>query len=127
MILKEFCVYDSKAEAALPKFLSPTCGLAMRMLEEAVNNIEHQFNKHAADYTLFELGTFDCSSMATTSLQTPLNLGCLITFLAEVPDYGDQLRDAGRATVAKTAKSLFDSQEKIDRIYDTARAAKETS
>lgn len=81
MILKEFCIYDSKAEAALPKFLAPSTGLAVRMIEEATNNPEQQFHKHAADYTLFELGEFDCSTMKTTNLPTPLNLGVLKTFI----------------------------------------------
>lgn len=59
MFLKIFTVYDSKTEAYMqPQFMQST-GQALRAFEDAVNDESHPFHKHAADFTLFELGTFD--------------------------------------------------------------------
>lgn len=59
MLLKIFTVYDSKAESYLQPFYMQTTGQALRAFEDTVNDPEHQFHKHAADFTLFELGTFN--------------------------------------------------------------------
>lgn len=59
MILKMFTVYDSKVEAYLPPFYERASGSAIRAFEASCNQPEHQFRKHPADYTLFEIGTYD--------------------------------------------------------------------
>ena len=59
MKLVMFSVYDTKAEAFLQPFFSLSRGTAMREFSEAANQPDHQFFRHAADYHLFELGTFD--------------------------------------------------------------------
>lgn len=53
-----FTVYDEKAEVFLPPFFVPTIGLATRAFSDCVNTPDHQFGKHPADYTLFQLGEF---------------------------------------------------------------------
>lgn len=59
MIMKAFSVLDQKAEAFLPLFFARSQGEALRSLSDAVNDPKHQFYKHAADYQLYSIGTWD--------------------------------------------------------------------
>lgn len=54
-----YSVHDSKAEAYLTPLFAPTDGVALRMFVQAAQEEGHQFNKHAADFTLFKIGSFD--------------------------------------------------------------------
>lgn len=83
MKLKIFTVFDSKAEAFLQPFFTSTTGLAIREFSTAVNQQDHQFNKYAGDYTLFELGSYEQDNAKFSILPTPINLGVAITFLQE--------------------------------------------
>ena len=56
---KLFTIYDVKAEAYLRPFTAPTKGLALRSFIDAANDPREPMNKHAADYTLFEIGEWD--------------------------------------------------------------------
>lgn len=84
-ISKLFSVYDSKAEAFIQPFFSPTTGTAIRSFESACNEASHDFNKHAGDYTLFEIGEFDHDSAKLETLDTPHNLGIALTFISQEP------------------------------------------
>jgi hypothetical protein len=66
MIMKIFSVRDTQVEAFLQPFFSPTMGAAIRSLTEAVNDPQHTFAKHAADYSLYTLAEFDDSSGVIT-------------------------------------------------------------
>jgi len=59
MIYVVFSIYDSKAEAYLPPFILPKQAQAKRTFADCVNSDTHQFGANPADYTLFELGTFN--------------------------------------------------------------------
>ena len=78
MIQKIFCVYDSKSEAYLQPFFMKTVGEAVRAITDVVNTPDHTFNNHAADYTLFEVGTFDSISAKFTMLPTPHSINVLL-------------------------------------------------
>jgi len=58
---KMFCIFDSAAKAYLIPFFLPESGMALRVFGDCINSSDHQFGKHPADYTLFELGSFDDS------------------------------------------------------------------
>lgn len=75
MIHKAFSVYDSKAEAFILPFYALTTGLAIRSFEEAANKEGHDFQKYAADYTLFEIGTYDTTTGLSENLTAHINLG----------------------------------------------------
>lgn len=77
---KVFSVYDSKVEAYLPPVFNTSRGAMLRAVEEAVNNKDHQFSKYAADYTLFELGTFEDTTCTFQFHLSPLSLGNLVEF-----------------------------------------------
>ncbi|RYF45625.1 MAG: hypothetical protein EOO38_15670 [Cytophagaceae bacterium] len=74
MKLKIFAVYDSKAEAYLQPFFMPSRGTALRAFTDAVNDPQGSFQKHAADYTLFELGEYNDADASITELTPKVNL-----------------------------------------------------
>lgn len=58
-MLNIFSVRDAAVEAYMQPFFAPTKGAAIRSLTEAVNDPKHEFFKHAADYGLYFLGSYD--------------------------------------------------------------------
>lgn len=54
-----FAVYDSKAAAYLQPIFVPNEAIALRIFADAVMNPEHAFHKHAEDFVIFSLGSFD--------------------------------------------------------------------
>lgn len=80
MISNVFAVYDSKAAAYLPPFFCRNAGVALRSFEAAAKDASHDFNKYAADYTLFHIGSFDEVNGVLIPLGANVNLGCAIQF-----------------------------------------------
>lgn len=75
MITKIFSVRDNAVEAYMQPFFAATTASALRSLKEAVNDPKHEFHKHAADYTLWDLGEFDdTSGMLAYSPSGPLRV-----------------------------------------------------
>lgn len=52
-------VYDSKAQAYLNPMVFRSTGDAIRAFGDLCSNSEHDFHRHAEDYTLFEIGEWD--------------------------------------------------------------------
>ncbi len=77
---KVFCVYDCKAEAFLPPFLCPTAGVALRRFEVTATDVDHDFSRFAADYTLFEIGEFDEVGGFVQMHEAKMNLGTALQF-----------------------------------------------
>ncbi len=75
MILRVYSVRDVVAEAYLPPFCMQTNGQALRTFSDLTGDPEHQFGKHAGDYTLFELGEFDDNTGFFKMLDNPHCLG----------------------------------------------------
>lgn len=80
MELKVFGIYDSKTEAYLQPFFAKTKGDALRSITSLVNDSQHNFSKFSADFTLFELGSFDDSNASFNLHHTPYSLGVFIEF-----------------------------------------------
>lgn len=80
MILKVFAVYDSAGQAYIPPWYVPTTGLAIRSFTTAANNPDHDFCKHGADYTLFEIGTFDDNTGRIDMYAAYVSLGKALEF-----------------------------------------------
>lgn len=72
MIIKIFAIHDAKAAAFLLPFFQMTTGLAIRAFSDSCNNVEHNFCRHAEDYTLFQMGTYDDGPGSFEMLPTPL-------------------------------------------------------
>lgn len=83
MLLKIFTVYDSKAEAYLQPFYMQSTGQALRSFEDTVNDTNTQFHKHAADFTLFEIGNFDDSTGTFKISESKTNLGSALEYLKQ--------------------------------------------
>ena len=77
--MKIFTVYDCKANAYLQPFFCRTRGEAIRAFSDCVNDINHNFSRHADEFTLFELGEYDEQS-ANISSSSPVSLGVAIEF-----------------------------------------------
>lgn len=85
MKLVVFSVYDSKAEAFLQPFFSQSRGTGLRSFSDAAQDENHGFSRHAADYTLFELGEFDQISGRMDQWDAPINLGTALQYISEAP------------------------------------------
>lgn len=78
MIQYVFSIYDQKAGAYLKPFFAPSKGLVLRELADTVNSPDHAFAKHAADYTIFELGSWDDNDAKFSPHGAPMSLGSLV-------------------------------------------------
>lgn len=54
-----FSIYDSKAQTFNPPIFATTKGEAIRSLMDEVNNPSSMLSRHAADFGLYEIGSFD--------------------------------------------------------------------
>lgn len=94
-MLKMFSVYDSKAQAYLPPFFSPTTGTAVRSFQVACQTEGHDFHRFGSDFTLFELGDFDEAKATMHMHSTPQNLGLAIGYVGdEGSGYNSEQREA---------------------------------
>lgn len=79
--LRKFSIYDSKAEAWMLPFYSPTTATGMRTFAAAVQKAGSDFNMFPADYTLFELGEWDPKTGEETPYESKKNLGLALQFI----------------------------------------------
>lgn len=59
MIRLMLSLRDSKAEVFLPPFFVPTVGVAYRQLQDELKRPDSELAKHAGDYSLYQVGTWD--------------------------------------------------------------------
>lgn len=78
--LHVFAVYDSKAEIYGSPMFFAAKGLATRAFEDQANNPESLINKHAPDFTLFEIGTYDQDSGQFTQDKSPKSWGTALEY-----------------------------------------------
>lgn len=78
---KVFSVFDCQVEAFITPFFFPATGAGIRAFTMAANDGSHAFNKHAGDYTLFELGSFDEKTGQFIAHTSHVNLGTALTFI----------------------------------------------
>ncbi|WNK13066.1 MAG: nonstructural protein [Microvirus sp.] len=76
MILKVFAIYDSAADYYLPPFTSRSVGEALRDFgTSAKDRNAGQLYSHPADFTLFEIGSYDNTVGNLIQHQAKQNLG----------------------------------------------------
>lgn len=95
MLFKAFTIYDSKTEASAQPFFATTTGHAIRMFTDTVNDPNTLFNKHADDFTLFEIGTFDDQNGTFENLKAHINLGNAHEYIKQIEmpiDSGEQMK-----------------------------------
>lgn len=84
MIKKVFTVYDEKSEAYLQPFFMDTVGQAIRAIQDCMGDANHAFSRHTADYTLFQVATYDDSKGIFESDKK--SLGSLLEYKANGGD-----------------------------------------
>lgn len=82
MILQIFTVFDDKTQAYLQPFYMQTKGAAIRAIQDAIDDPQHQFAKHLEDYALFHIGQWDDSN-GQFDTSVPAIVGRLIEFKQE--------------------------------------------
>ena len=75
-----FAIYDSKAEAFLQPWFSPTKATAIRSFSQAANEETSDFNRFAEDYTLFEIGSWEPASGVLVMSEAKVPLGTALEF-----------------------------------------------
>ena len=100
MRLVLFTVHDSKTEAFIQPYYALTVAAGLRMFETAANDDNQNFHRHAGDYTLFELGTFDQDSAKFDLHHTPINHGLALQHLHE-PVLANAHADGGESKDAE--------------------------
>lgn len=75
MIQRVFAVYDSKARVFFRPFYCPIAEVAKRAFTTSANDPESQLCQFPADFTLFELGSFDDESGRFLQLEHHINHG----------------------------------------------------
>lgn len=85
MELRIYAVHDAAVAAYLTPFFCRTAAEAIRSFEAAVNAPDTRFNQAPADYTLFEIGTYEDNSGILTPHKTHQPLGKAIDFIQRAP------------------------------------------
>lgn len=82
MIMKIYSIRDNAVEAFLQPFFSATTNSALRAVKEAVNDPKHDFHKHAADYSIWDIAEFDdATGVITPNLHGPVRILGLVDLL----------------------------------------------
>lgn len=89
-MLLVFAIYDAAAEAHLPPMFFPTKGMAIRSFADAVNAEDSAFCRHAADYTLFHIGSYS-ESDARLEACVPDSMGNALQFVVKSDQIGLEL------------------------------------
>lgn len=80
MQVNVYAIHDSKAQAYLQPFFSPTHAVAFRNLENAMRNPQSPFAQFPGDFTLFRIASFEDTTGILEPLKAHENLGNLIQF-----------------------------------------------
>lgn len=80
MKLKMYSVYDSKVEAYMKPFYMRARGEAIRSFAQEVNRSDSDLGKYPADFTLFEIGTFDESTCKLDVFEAKISIGTALDF-----------------------------------------------
>lgn len=81
-----FTIHDQAANAFLPPFVVPSAGLALRIVANAVQTPDHDFNKYPSQYELFEIGAFDCVTGHIIPMVSEQSHGTVGTIARRVAD-----------------------------------------
>lgn len=67
-----FAIYDTKAKTYTQILTERTSAVAERNFTNAVRNKDMDYNKHAEDFSLFELGSYDNDTGAIQPHKEPI-------------------------------------------------------
>lgn len=117
MFLIMFAIHDSAAKAYISPFALPHPDLAKRTFANCAQDPNHQFNKYAADFTLFAIGHFDTDTGIIEPYTTHENLGKALDFkhAYDQPVPAVDLREATSELITEIREELA-SPEHVDHI-----------
>lgn len=88
MLLGVFAIYDSGISTWMTPLYFRNKGEALRWWQEVCNNPEAKISKHPADYTLFELGTWNDDNNEFNLFKAPVKLGLALEYVKTIPAEG---------------------------------------
>lgn len=90
--MKIFSVLDRAADAFLPPFTAANEGVAIRMVQDALEDENHQLSRHTRDFSLHLLGEFD---EVTGEIQSRVEkiLECIQLVRSKVRERGTEVVD----------------------------------
>lgn len=59
MIVNAYSIYDMKSLSYSPPFYAVTDGAALRIVQDAANDMSNSLGRHPADYILYKVGAFN--------------------------------------------------------------------
>lgn len=87
MKLYAFAVHDSKAEFFSTPFFTRSLGEGLRGFEDEVNNKESQLNRHAGDFNLYLVGSFETENGRFEEID-PVHHGSALEYLPKDVNHG---------------------------------------
>lgn len=93
MSLKVCTVYDSKSEYYMPPMYFKHRGDAIRSFTEASLDSNNMIGKYPADFTMFEIGSFDETTGKFSLYSSFISLGCALEFLSSSKNSDDKFVD----------------------------------
>lgn len=81
MVLRIYCIYDTKVESYSQPWFCPTNGAALRSFSDEVRNEKSNLAKHPEDYVLFELGEWDDQKGTIKMLDAKKSLGLALEYV----------------------------------------------
>jgi len=83
MILKAFCLLDTKVSAFATPFFMPHIGNAVRACAELGQDMTTTVGRHPADFHLYEIGTYDDQTGLMEALRQPISHGPVLAFIKQ--------------------------------------------
>jgi len=59
MIVRAYTIFDTKGLTYSNPFYAPTDGAAVRIVQDAANDLNTQLGRHPADFVVYNVGTYD--------------------------------------------------------------------
>ena len=81
MLMKIFAIYDAGISTWKPPMFCRAKGEILRWWTEMINSGQTDISKHPADFTLFEIGSWDDENNKFTHYKAPLSLGVALEFV----------------------------------------------
>lgn len=105
MLLNMFTIYDSKTETYSPPFFMRTTGEAVRTFQDLSVDKDTSIGRYPADFTLFEVGTFDDKTGTTVGNKAFVNLGLALEHMPRSPGFERGLEPAAAAAISAARRT----------------------
>lgn len=108
-MLKMFTVFDSKADTYIPPFCMRSTGEAIRGFITILNDDISDYCKYPADFTLFEIGSFDPLTCKLVIYAAMTNLGNGLSHKGK----GVHIPESGKSEAPTSNPELLSSEHTL--------------